>query len=192
MRDVVKASGVSMGALYGEVKSKEDLIIALAIYHLDRKNELFRRIAALHLPLAEKLFAFIIGGYLNKKSLPIVPRILHIATHPSIRHKASTIRNREFDAQTKEALAIIQGCVVQEEVNYDRTLNYLVLNLWGMLEGTYRLNLLKEDGVLEFCTEASLENPFFEAMACLIENEMGVQIDQACFEALLAHCQELL
>lgn len=58
MSSVAKAAGLSMGSVYKQVQSKEDLLIALAVEMLEHERKAFQKIMELPLTTPEILIAF--------------------------------------------------------------------------------------------------------------------------------------
>lgn len=58
MSAVAKKAGLSMGSVYKQVQSKEDLFIALAVRMMDHQSAVFSRVMALPMTTPEILIAF--------------------------------------------------------------------------------------------------------------------------------------
>jgi AcrR family transcriptional regulator len=145
MDRLADATEYSKGTIYQHFTCKEDLILALSIQTMSKREEFFRRAATFQGRTRERIIAVGVAEDLFVRLYPYHFRSEQIVRLTSLRDKTTAIRNETLDACEQRCLsivtdivrtAIIQGDVILRD---GMTPEDICFGLWCMTLGAHTL-----------------------------------------------------
>lgn len=145
MDRIAESVEYSKGTVYQHFTCKEDLVIALSIQTMAKREEFFRRAAQFHGRTRERIVAIGVAEDLFVRIYPYHFRSEQIVRMTSLREKTSVARNEALDACESRCLAIVVE-IVREAIERGEvalrdgmTPEDICFGLWCMTTGAHTL-----------------------------------------------------
>jgi AcrR family transcriptional regulator len=144
MDQIARESGFPKGTLYHRFDCKEDVLVALAVESIQRRQAMMQRAAEYAGRSRERLLGIAEAAVLFGRLNPQDVRIMHIATGP-IREKASLSRLTTLADAERATLGILLRLLDEAvatgdlEPDGDATLKEIAEGGFALLEGGFRL-----------------------------------------------------
>jgi AcrR family transcriptional regulator len=145
MDRLADATEYSKGTIYQHFTCKEDLILALSIQTMSKREEFFRRAATFRGRTRERIIAVGVAEDLFVRLYPYHFRSEQIVRLTSLRDKTTPLRNETLDACEQRCLSIVteivRTAIVQEDVvlRDGMTPEDICFGLWCMTLGAHTL-----------------------------------------------------
>jgi AcrR family transcriptional regulator len=162
MDRIAEATEYSKGVVYSHFKSKEDLVLALAVQTVRQRVERFQRAAAFQGRARERMLAIGVAEELFVRLHPYHFHSEQIIKMASLHERASAERLAELKREEGNCFGLV-GSIVQAAMESGdlqfrppNQLSDLVYALWGLHFGCYTIQQIEQD----FLTSFGITEPY--------------------------------
>lgn len=144
MSRLAQAVAYSVGTLYTHFKTKEDLLVALAVQSIGWRATLFERVKKARHGSRDRIYGILIARLVLAEADPAIFDVEQLASSPSIWSRAAPENYRAMVAGEQHCsdivLSIIRDGLANGDLNVGQVQETdIVFGLWGITVGFHRL-----------------------------------------------------
>lgn len=144
MSRLAQAVAYSVGTLYTHFKTKEDLLVALAVQSIGWRATLFERVQKAGRRSRDRIYGILIARLVLAEADPAIFDIEQLASSPSIWSRAASENYRAMVAGEQQCSDVVVSIIRDGLANGDLNLTQaqetdIVFGLWGITVGFHRL-----------------------------------------------------
>lgn len=144
MSRLAQAVAYSVGTLYTHFKTKEDLLVALAVQSIGWRATLFERVKKARYGSRDRIYGILVARLVLAEADPAIFDIEQLASSPSIWSRAASENYRAMVAGEQHCsdivLSIIRDGLTNGDLNAGQAQETdIVFGLWGITVGFHRL-----------------------------------------------------
>ena len=150
MSQLAEAVEYSVGTLYTHFKTKEDLLVALAVQSIRQRAVVFEQVRQADRPSRDRIYGILIARLWLAQTNPEAFEIERLASSPSIWKRAAAERYQDMVSMEQRCsdivLAIIRDAIAHGDLTTDRAHETeMTFGLWSIIIGFHRLVQAFED-----------------------------------------------